>query len=48
MCLHICAMHSGNTVNKGQVQEIFDFKFFSWLSFPQAPEYPIRAVSYFF
>ncbi len=33
---------------KGQFHEIFDFWFFSWISFPQAPEYTIRAVSIFF
>ncbi len=33
---------------KWQCQEIFDFRFFSWISFPQAPEYPIRAASIFF
>ncbi len=27
---------------KGQGQEIFDFWFFSWISFPQAPEYGIQ------
>ncbi len=32
---------------KGQCHEIFDFWFFSWISFPQAPEYTIRAVSNF-
>ncbi len=32
---------------KGQCREIFDFWFFSWISFPQAPEYTIRAVSNF-
>jgi hypothetical protein len=30
---------------KGQCHEIFDLRFFSWISFP--PEYPIRAVSNF-
>jgi hypothetical protein len=25
--------------------EIFDFRFFSWISFPQAPGYTIRTVS---
>ncbi len=29
---------------KGQCHEIFCFWFFSWISFPQAPEYTIRAV----
>ena len=33
---------------KGQCHEIFDFCFFSWISFPQAPEYTNRAVSIFF
>jgi hypothetical protein len=27
----------------GQCHEIFDFWFFSWISFPQAPEYTITA-----
>jgi hypothetical protein len=29
---------------KGQCHEIFDFKFSTWISFPQAPDYTIRAV----
>jgi hypothetical protein len=33
---------------KGQSHEIFNFWFFSWISFPQAPEYTFRAVSNFF
>ncbi len=33
---------------KGQCHEIFCFWFFSWITFPQAPEYTIRAVSNFF
>jgi hypothetical protein len=33
---------------KGLSHEIFDFRFFSWNSFPHAPEYPIRANSIFF
>ncbi len=32
---------------KGQCHEIFDFWFFSWISFSQAPEYTIRIVSNF-
>ncbi len=32
---------------KGQCHEIFRVWFFSWISFPQAPEYTIRAVSNF-
>ncbi len=33
---------------KGQCHEIFRFRFFSSISFPPAPEYPIRTVSKFF
>jgi hypothetical protein len=33
---------------KGQCHEIFHFWFFSSISFPPAPEYPIRTVSKFF
>jgi hypothetical protein len=33
---------------KRQCHEIFDFWFFSLISFSQAPEYTIRAVSIFF
>ncbi len=33
---------------KGQCHEIFRFWFFSSISFPPAPEYPIRTVSIFF
>ncbi len=33
---------------KGQCHEIFDFWFFSWISFPQASEYIITAISNFF
>ncbi len=33
---------------KGQCHEIFNFWFFSWISFPQAPEYTIKFVSNFF
>ncbi len=33
---------------KGQSHEIFCFWFFSWISFPPAPEYCIRTVSNFF
>ncbi len=36
------------TILKGQCHEIFCFWFFSWISFPPAPEYPIRTVSNFF
>ncbi len=37
-----------NVYLKGQCHEIFDFCFFSWISFPQAPEYTNRAISNFF
>ncbi len=33
---------------KGQCHEIFDFWFFSWISFPQESEYTITAISNFF
>ncbi len=33
---------------KAQCHEIFDFRFFSWISFPPAQGYPIRTVSNFF
>ncbi len=33
---------------KGQCHEIFCFWFFSWISFPPASDYTIRAVSNFF
>ncbi len=33
---------------KGQCHEIFDFCFFSWISFPLAPEYTMKVVSNFF
>ncbi len=33
---------------KEQYHEIFDFRFFSWINFPPAPEYPIRTVSNYF
>jgi hypothetical protein len=36
-----------NTLLKGQCHEIFCFWFFSWISFPQASDYTIRAVSNF-
>ncbi len=37
-----------HTALKGQCHEIFCFWFFSWISFPQAPYFTIRAVSIFF
>jgi hypothetical protein len=30
---------------KGQCQEIFCFRFFSWITFPQAPENNIKVIS---
>ncbi len=33
---------------KGECHKIFCFWFSSWISFPPAPEYPIRTVSNFF
>ncbi len=32
---------------KGQCHEIFCFRFFSWITFPQAPENNIRVISNF-
>ncbi len=37
-----------NTHLKGQCHEIFCFRFFSWITFPQAPENNIRIISNFF
>ncbi len=44
----IVAIYQAPPHLKGQCHEIFDFWFFSWISFPQAPEYTFRAVSNFF
>ncbi len=33
---------------KGQCHEIFDFRLFSRISYPEAREYTIRVVSHFF
>ena len=33
---------------KGQCHKIFDFWFFSWISFPQASEYTTTTISNFF
>ncbi len=33
---------------KGQCHEIFCFRFFSWITFPQAPENNTRVISNFF
>ncbi len=48
---HVVSVHSiweGVTFLKGQCHKIFDFWFFSWISFPQATKYINRAVSNFF
>ncbi len=34
-------------VLKGQCHEIFEFRFSTWIGFPQAPDYTIRAVTNF-
>ncbi len=39
---------AAKTPLKGQCHEIFCFWFFSWISFPQAPEYSIKTISNFF
>ncbi len=46
----LCAQHASRGIHflKGQCHEIFCCWFFSWISFPPAPEYPIRIVSNFF
>ncbi len=41
-----CASQIGRLM--GQCHEIFDLWFFSWISFPQASEYTITAISNFF
>ncbi len=38
----------GMTSLNGQFHEIFDFRYFSWISFRKALEYPIRVISIFF
>jgi hypothetical protein len=45
--IRVCHSHAKVTL-KGQYHEIFDSCFFSWISFPQAPEYTFRAVSNLF
>ncbi len=40
--------HPSHFALKRQCHEIFDFWFFSWISFPQAPGYTIRVVSNLF
>ncbi len=36
---------SGELLLKGQCHEIFCFRFFSWITFPQAPDNNIRIIS---
>ncbi len=39
-----CGLHVYSNItriNEVVPREIFDFRFFSWINFPQAPEYPI-------
>ncbi len=45
--LHPASLLARTTL-KGQCHEVFDFWFFSWISFPQASEYTITAISNFF
>ncbi len=49
-CAHGAQINLGDLTPylKGQCHEIFCFWFFSWISFPQASDYTIRAVSTFF
>ncbi len=49
MCLDIRICEAlWKHLEKGQCHELLNFRFFSLISVPQAPEYPTRAVSYFF
>ncbi len=43
-CLRICSA----LCLKGQCHEIFCFRFFSWIAFPQAPDNNSRVISNFF
>jgi hypothetical protein len=45
--LKLCTFYTTHRL-KGQCHEIFCFWFFSWISFPPAPEYSIKTVSNFF
>ncbi len=45
---HSSKQYSQVSTLKGQCHEIFCFLFFSWISFPPAPEYHIRTVLNFF
>jgi hypothetical protein len=42
------ADHEEKDLVKGTVPRDFDFRFFTCISFPQAPDYNNRAVSNFF
>jgi hypothetical protein len=46
--LHLVSHALNSYCLKGQCHEIFGFWFFSWISFPPAPEYTIKTVSNFF
>ncbi len=46
--LFACFLKENLFYLKGQCQEIFDFRLFLRIIFPQAPEYTIRAVSNLF
>ncbi len=45
---NIYVLCGGNLDLKGQCHEIFCFRFFSWIIFPQATENNIRVISIFF
>ncbi len=45
--IKFCFPHKASSL-KEQCHEIFDFWFFSWISFPQASEYTTTAISNFF
>ncbi len=45
---HFLKSKRHHPVLKGQCHEIFCFRFFSWITFPQAPENNIRIISNFF
>ncbi len=44
----VCSVDALYISLKEQCYEIIDLGFFSWISFPQTPKYPIRAVLNFF
>ncbi len=47
-CLFRVCFQSLRKCLKGQCHEIFCFRFFSWITFPQAPDNNIRIISNFF